>query len=85
MDVGGFLESTPVEINWKIEAWNDARRAEAQRDYRFILTLLNGRNKPDAFPSFQRFYPENDPETDRPRIEKHVAKAMETARALGHI
>lgn len=85
MSYAEFLHSTPPEINLKIEAWNDGRRREAARDYSFAVLLLNGRNEPKKFPSFERYYPEIDPETQEQKVDRHVSQAMETARKLGDI
>jgi hypothetical protein len=52
------MQSTPPEINIKVEAWNDARRRDALSDYRLAVLLLNGRNNSKNFPSFEKFYPE---------------------------
>jgi len=80
MSVGAFLASTPPEINIKIEAWNDARRRDAVRDYNFAVLLTN----PQKFPSFERFYPEKD-SSGKPKVDRHVAKAMQIAEQLGDI
>jgi hypothetical protein len=85
MSATEYLHCTPPEINIKIDSWNDAKRYDADRDYRFIVTLLNGHNAPEKFPSFSRFYPEVLEEGEEPQVERYVSKAMETARALGDI
>jgi hypothetical protein len=85
MSAAEYLHCTPPEINIKIEAWNDARRAEAQRDYRFLVAHLTGYHDPKKFPSFERFYPETDLEPVEQKLDKQLADAMEIARQLGHI
>jgi hypothetical protein len=85
MDAEGFLRSTPVEINWKIEAYNDARRYDASRDYRSIVHMAIAWHNPKKLPPFEKFYPENNPGRQKPKVGANVAKAMATAAALGHI
>ena len=67
----------------KAEAWSDAKRDEAHRDYRFIVHMGGAWHQPAKFPPFERFYPEKD-ESGQQKVDRKVAKAMETARALGH-
>ncbi len=53
-----FLCSTPIEINWKVEAYNEDKREQAALNYKTVVLLLNGRNAPNKFPGFERFYPD---------------------------
>jgi hypothetical protein len=76
------LESTPPEINIKIESWNDACRRDAEREYRFAILLLNGHNEPKSFPRFDRYYPEKVSEPPR---DEQLENAMKIAKELGHI
>jgi len=85
MDAEAFLRSTPVEINWKIEAYNDARRSDASRDYRSIVHMAIAWHNPKKLPPFEKFYPENDTKKKAQSMDHNVAKAMATAKALGHI
>jgi hypothetical protein len=78
------LELTPGELNLKAEAWNDARRDEARRDYRLITYHAIAWHQPEKLPPFERFYPEVD-ESGKQKVDRKVERAMETARALGHI
>jgi len=84
MSAEEFLRSTPPEINWKVEAWNDRRRADAHRDYNFAILLVGGWHKPEKFPSFERFYPELTKDGQQ-KTDRQVSKAMNTAKALGDI
>lgn len=74
MNADEFLRSTPPEINWRIQAWNDLRRYEARRDYDFAILLLNGRNDPKKFPKFEKFYPEKPQESDAEREDREMRK-----------
>jgi hypothetical protein len=82
MSYAEFLKSTPPEINIKVEAWNDARRREASRDYELGILISIGINDPKKFPRFEKFYPEKVPE---PPKDQQLEDAMEIARKLGHI
>ncbi|MCK9571058.1 hypothetical protein M0R72_19070 [Candidatus Pacearchaeota archaeon] len=84
MSAEEFLSSTPVEINWKIEAYNDARRDQAARDYRLVNQLGWIWHDPAHAPQFERFYPETDPVTKKQKVDSKTAKAINTAKALGH-
>lgn len=84
MSAEEFLCSTPIEINWKIEAWNDLRRADAHRDYNFAVLLVGGYHKPEKFPSFERFYPELASDGQL-KQDRQVSSAAEVARKLGDI
>lgn len=76
MDLESFLRSTPPEINWKIEARNDARRDVAMRDYNFALLLLNGHNNPKKFPKFETFYPEKQSSINEDQEMRRQAAAV---------
>lgn len=85
MSADEFLHATPPEINVKIEAWNEDRKRDATRDYASIVALLNGHKDPKKFPTFDRFYPEIDPKTQKRKVSRQVSQAMKTARLLGDI
>ena len=81
-----YLHTTPPEINIKIAAYNDKLRWDKKRDYNLAVLLLNGRNEPaNRFPTFARFYPEIDPETQQVKVDRQVSQAMETARQMGDL
>ena len=58
MDVGGFLSSTPVEINWKVEAWNEAQARNDRDIYELGTLVFLAQQNPKAFPkSLSKFRP----------------------------
>jgi hypothetical protein len=76
--VTDFLELTPAEINWKVQAYNEQRREEALRDYRHVILIRSAvASLFDAkinFPSFSQFYPERQGQRQMPK-EKEMTDA----------
>jgi hypothetical protein len=62
MSAEDFLRSTPVEINWRVEAWNDKNLQLKQLAYN-IGGCVRHANAEDAYPDFDEIFPEN-PEED---------------------
>jgi hypothetical protein len=95
MDLGGFLRSTPPEINWKIEAWNDARITKTADDYASVSLLRTAVaslfDKDTKFPSLKEFCPEAAKKIEEeqakrpPPVDEQLENAMDIARQLGHI
>lgn len=53
-----FLELTPREINWMIQAHNSERKERNRDIYNLAVLVANGINAPKKFPSFEKFYPD---------------------------
>jgi hypothetical protein len=70
------LALTPQEINWKIEAWNDAKATKAIDDYALISLLRTGVaslfDKKSKFLTLKQFSPEADRkiETQQAKLRK---------------
>jgi len=73
-----FLELTPQEINWKIEAYNEKARARQLDVWNAAMLIAIGFNDPKKFPSFDKFCPGR-------AKSKFLEKAMKKARELGDI
>ena len=61
MSAEEFLSSTPVEINWKVEAWNDRNLQLKQLAYN-IGGCVRFAQADDAYPDFDEVFPENPEE-----------------------
>lgn len=61
MSAEEYLASTPVEINWKIEAWNDHNLQLKQLAYN-IGGCVRFAQAEDAYPDFDEIFPENPEE-----------------------
>jgi hypothetical protein len=92
MDLGAFLRSTPPEINWKIEAWNDARTTKAADDYASVSLLRTAVaslfDKDTKFPGLKEFCPEAAKKLEAqsaPKVDDQLENAMKIARELGVI
>jgi hypothetical protein len=58
MEAGGFLRSTPPEINWKIEAWNECQARNDRDIYELGTLVFLAQNNPKHFPkSLSKFRP----------------------------
>jgi len=58
MDAKGFLESTPVEISWKIDAWEIAQARNDRDIYDLGSLVAIAFNNPKHFPkSLSKFRP----------------------------
>ena len=82
MSAEEFLSSTPVEINWKVEAYNTAK--EEQHRLTYILGRLSSLAFAKEFPTFEQTFPKFDPATKKQLPDQKTAKAIATAKALGH-
>ncbi len=71
-----FLSSTPDEINWKVEAYNEEKREQAALNYKTVVLFLNGRNAPNKFPSFERFYPDKQNKIASKKDERIVKSRL---------
>lgn len=82
MSPSDFLELTPQEINWKIDAYNEARRSHQMDVWNTAMLVAIGVNAPAKFPSFEKFCPDG---SRRRAPSTFVKKAIEKARELGDI
>jgi hypothetical protein len=58
MDAEAFLRSTPPEINWKIDAWNESQARNDRDIYELGTLVFLAQNNPKHFPkSLSKFRP----------------------------
>lgn len=78
MSAEEFLASTPVELNWKVEAYNDSR------EERYLLCKLlayniggcvRHANAEDDYPDFDEIFVENPEEVELMKDEELRAQA----------
>jgi len=74
MDYRQFLQSTPIEITFKIEAYNDRLRDQAMRDYSLATIIVTGWHNPKKFPKFQRYYSEKTTEDREEEIKQEFRR-----------
>ena len=74
MSAEEFLRSTPAEINWKVEAWNDRNLQLKQLAYN-IGGCVRFANAEDAYPDFDEIFPENPEEAEALSDEELRAQA----------
>jgi hypothetical protein len=75
MSAGEFLDSTPVEVSWKIDAYND--RQDERRHEIYILGRLSSLALSEDFPEFDDiFSPESGPMSDEELLAECQAKGL---------
>jgi hypothetical protein len=82
MSAEEYLSSTPADINWKVEAYNTTREEQNRQTY--ILGRLSSLAFAKEFPTFEQTFPKIDPDTGKQKPDAKTAKAIATAKALGH-
>ena len=63
MSAEEFLASTPVELNWKVEAWNESNLRLKQLAYN-IGGCVRLAQAEDAYPDFDEIFVENPEEAE---------------------
>jgi hypothetical protein len=79
MTAGEFLDTTPVEINWKIEAWNERKWLRDADIYDLAWMTALAANNPKKFPkTLQAFRPsriaKEIDDSDRQAMKEEGAK-----------
>lgn len=77
MSAEDFLRSTPVEVGWKIEAYND--RQDERRHEIYILGRLSSLALSEDFPEFDDIFgPGAGPMSDEELLAECQAKGLKT-------
>ena len=74
MSAEEFLASTPVELNWKVEAWNESNLRLKQLAYN-IGGCVRFAQAEDAYPDFDEIFVENPEEVELMNDEELRAQA----------
>lgn len=74
MSAEEFLASTPVELNWKVEAWNESNLRLKQLAYN-IGGCVRLAQAEDAYPDFDEIFVENPEEVELMNDEELRAQA----------
>lgn len=74
MSTEEFLSTTPVEINWKIEAQNNAK--EEQHHLIYVLGRLSSMAMVEKFPTFDEVFPTTEIKDSREIERKTALKAL---------
>lgn len=61
MNAVEFLASTPPEISWKIDAYNEAKHEQATRDWYLGALIATGVNDPKNYPKAPVAAPTTEP------------------------
>jgi hypothetical protein len=65
MSAEEYLSSTPVEINWKVEAYNDLQAAKSLQLRQLAYNIggcVRFAQADDAYPDFDEVFPDNPEE-----------------------
>ena len=82
MDAESFLRSTPVEINWKVEAHNTAK--EESHRLAYTLGRLSSLAFAEKFPTFTEAFPAASESDEEEAVDDDLETAIEIAKELGH-